>query len=239
MPGESYRVCTACGQQARVPAGNEGEVAGVPTCRNSWCVTPDRPLDAVFSIGNYNGSFRRAIVAYKYRADLRWARLFGRLLYGFLVGHANWFEEYGVICPVPSYPAGARRPWGHVELFCAELGRLAGAEWPVQPLVTKSLETEPMSAKAHPMRRQIARTKLSGAFVVVAPIDVVAARVIVVDDVCASGETLLAVARACAKRVAADVSGLVLARASWHPRRSVAAAAQDGDDRAPPRAVIS
>ena len=121
----------------------------------------------------------------------------------------------GALVPRP----GARRPWGHVELFCAELARLAGAEWPVQPLVTKSMETEPMSAKAHPVRRQIARTMLPGAFSVAGPVDVMGRRAIVVDDVCASGATLLAVATALRNGGAADVTGLVLARASWHPAR--------------------
>lgn len=155
---------------------------------------------------------------YKYGADLRWARLFGGLVHRFLVNHPTWFEEYGVICPVPGYRGpDARRSWGHVELLCAELARLAGAEWPVQALVAKTVETEPMSAKPQAARRHIARSALSGAFVVVAPDEVVGRRIVVVDDVCASGETLLAVAHTLHGAGAAEVSALVLARASWRP----------------------
>jgi len=164
---------------------------------------------------------RSAIVSYKYAGDLRWARLFGRLLHGFLARHANWFEEYAVICPVPSFTgAGARRPWGHVELFCGELGRLAQGEWPVQRLVAKVTETVPMSAKARAVRRQIGRRLVTGALVVPPGADVAGRRIVVVDDVCASGETLLAVARTLREAGAAEVAGLVLARASWCPERS-------------------
>ena len=75
-----------------------------------------------------------------------------------------------MICPVPSFTGqGARRPWGHTELVCAEVGRLTGAEWPVESLVTKVAETEPMSAKARPARRAIARTGLVTAFRVPQP----------------------------------------------------------------------
>lgn len=147
MPVQRRWVCSACGQTAA--AVGPGGGGAPPRCRNAWCSSADRPLAAIFAVGTYEGAFRRAIVSYKYRRDLRWAPVFGRLLHGFLERHATWFEEFGVICPVPSFIGqGARRPWGHTELVCAEVGRLAGAEWPVESLVTKVAETEPMSAKA-------------------------------------------------------------------------------------------
>ena len=222
MPGNHYWVCSACGQRALTPGATAQP--GAVACRNSWCAAADRPLGAVHSVGAYHGALRRAIVAYKYGADLRWAQLFGRLVHTFLARHANWFEEFGVICPVPSFSGpGARRSWGHVELFCAEVGWLAGAEWPVEQLVSKVAETQPMSAKPQPVRRRIAREALAGALVVTRPEQVRGRRVVVVDDVCASGQTLLAVARALRQAGAAEVTGLVLARASWHPGRSRAA----------------
>jgi predicted amidophosphoribosyltransferase len=173
----------------------------------------DRPLSAIFAVGNYEGAFRRAIVSYKYRGDLRWAPVFGRLLHGFLQRHATWFEEYGVICPVPSFIGeGARRPWGHTELVCAEVGRLAGAEWAVEHLVSKVAETEPMSAKARPVRRAIARTGLAMAFTVPQRAAAQGRRVLLIDDVCASGWTLLTVSRALLDAGAEEVAALVLAR---------------------------
>jgi predicted amidophosphoribosyltransferase len=90
-------------------------------------------------------------------------------------------------------------------------------EWSVEQLVVKAVETETMSAKPHPIRRRIARDVLPAAFVVPRVDDVMGRRVVIVDDVCASGGTLLAVAGALRKAGAAEVTGLVLARASWHP----------------------
>jgi predicted amidophosphoribosyltransferase len=211
MPVQRPWVCSACGQTAA--AVGPGGGGALPRCRNPWCSSADRPLGAIFAVGTYEGAFRRAIVSYKYGRDLRWAPVFGRLLHGFLERHATWFEEFGVICPVPSFIGqGARRPWGHTELVCAEVGRLAGAEWPVERLVTKVAETEPMSAKARPVRRAIARTGLATAFTVPQPAAAEGRHILIVDDVCASGWTLLTVSRALRDAGAEEVAALVLAR---------------------------
>jgi predicted amidophosphoribosyltransferase len=101
--------------------------------------------------------------------------------------------------------------------MCAELARSAAGEWPVQSLVAKVCETEPMSAKGRPQRRQIARQLATAAFVVPDPPDVDGRRVLVVDDVCASGETLLSTGEALRRAGAAEVSALVLAQARWRP----------------------
>jgi predicted amidophosphoribosyltransferase len=161
---------------------------------------------------------RKAIVAYKYGRDLRWARIFGGLLHRLLAQHATWFEEYGVICPVPSFTGrDARRAWGHVELICTQLSWLAGGEWPVESLVVKVAETEPMTAKARSARRHLAASALADAFVVPDRSAVDGRRVLLVDDVCASGWTVLTVARALRQAGAQEVSALVLARARWRP----------------------
>jgi predicted amidophosphoribosyltransferase len=223
MAHEGTKICSACGQ----PAGRRGDPPQIeagetahaphPVCRNVWCSRPDRPLRSVYWVGAYEGALRAAIFAYKYRGDLRWARPFANMLFGFLNHHAIWFEEFHVICPVPSFRGPtARREFGHVELLCAELAFLAGGTWPVELLVTKTAETEPMSAKAHTARRRIGRTSLSAALSVVDERQVEARRVLIVDDVCTSGETLLAVAGALRDAGADEVSALVLARAYWH-----------------------
>jgi predicted amidophosphoribosyltransferase len=214
MLTEGRWVCSVCGQMAA-----EDSIAGLgggsapPICRNAWCTMPARPLGAIFAVGNYEGAFRRAIVSYKYGYNLRWAPVFGRLFHGFLQRHATWFEEYGVICPVPSFIGqGAHRPWGHTELVCAEVSRLAGVQWPVESLVSKVAETEQMSAKARPARRAIARTGLVTAFTVPKPSEAKGRHILLVDDVCASGWTLLTVSRALLDAGAEEVAALVLAR---------------------------
>lgn len=228
-----YAACSACGQPVPSPRG-AAKTGGPPPCRNLWCAATDRPLQAVFSVGRYEAALRRAIIAYKYRADLRWARPFGGLLHGFLSSHATWFEEYDAICPVPSFlGSGARRRWGHVELFCAEAASLSGVEWPVLELVVKTRETAPMSGQPRHLRRQIGAAMLASALVVPCPDEVAGRRVVIADDVCASGETLTAVARALRQAGAAEAVALVLARAAWHPAGGRGAAERS------PSAVIS
>lgn len=212
MPTKGIWTCTACGQVYK--SNPEG------VCRNFWCAAPGRPLESVFAVGNYEGALRKAIVAYKYRWDLRWARPFGGLLSGFLARHATWFEEYEVMCPVPQFAGpGARRPWQHVGLVCAEASRLSGGAWPAESLVDKVVETGVMSTKSHTARRELAGKSLTRAFRVVDRAGVQGSRILLVDDVCASGYTLLTVARVLKRAGAEDVTAVVLARARWRPER--------------------
>jgi predicted amidophosphoribosyltransferase len=220
VPIERAWVCTVCGQAVVRPGRSvAGPSRSGQRCRNLWCAAPGRSLEAVFAVGSYEGALRKAIVAYKYRWDLRWARPFGALLYRFITRHPTWFEEYAVICPMPQFMGpGGRRPWEHVGLVCAEVSRLADGEWPVERLLTKVCETDLMSSKDKLARRELARRSLRRAFVVTDPTAVEGRRILLVDDVCASGYTLLTVARALRRAGADEVAALVLARARWHPQ---------------------
>jgi predicted amidophosphoribosyltransferase len=172
----------------------------------------------VHAVASYTGALRRAIVAYKYGGDLRWAKTFGLVLSAFLTRHATWFEEFSVVCPVPAFAGpGAHREWGHVELICRELSWSAAGMWPVEPLLAKVTETEPMSGKGRPARREIGKRLMGSGFVVPPGIDVRGARAVLVDDVCASGETLLSAAAALRLAGAEEVTAVVLARARWRP----------------------
>jgi predicted amidophosphoribosyltransferase len=168
----------------------------------------------VFAVGNYSGALRKAIVAYKYGGERRWARPFARLLRDFLDKHATWFEEYSVLCPVPSFTGpGARRSWGPAELLCSELRLLAGGSWPVEALAAKVAETEPVSGRTAPQRRQIVAGPLRANLVVPAPSAVRGRKVLVVDDVVASGGTVRALGGSLRDAGADEVAALVLARA--------------------------
>jgi predicted amidophosphoribosyltransferase len=213
--------CAVCGGRPDFGLAGRSRSAALPPCRNTWCSAPGRPLGAVFAVAAYRGALRRAIVAYKYGADLRWARPFATMVHAFLERYPTWFEEYAVLCPVPGYSGpGARRPWGHVELVCAEVARLAGGQWPVEALVRKVCETEPMRARTRADRRRLGRRSLGQALVVPGAAEVRDRRVLLVDDVCASGQTLLAVAGALRRAGAAEVSAIVLARADWRTREA-------------------
>jgi predicted amidophosphoribosyltransferase len=83
----------------------------------------------------------------------------------------------------------------------------------VERLVRKVAETEPMSATSQPERRRIAGESLSRSLVIAPGASTVGRKILVVDDVCASGQTLLAMARVLQAAGADEVAGLVLARA--------------------------
>jgi predicted amidophosphoribosyltransferase len=167
-------------------------------------------------VAPYRGALRRAIVAYKLERDLRWAKPFALLLQGFLRSHENWFDEFGVLCPVPAYDGpGTPGPCGPVELLCRELAALTGAWWPVEPLLAKAVATGEMRPRRRPERRGPGARELARSFYVPSPGQAQGRRVVLVDDVCASGTTLLSAA-ACLRRAGAEeVVGLVVARASW------------------------
>jgi len=169
----------------------------------------------VYAVSRYGGALRRAIVAYKYRQDLRWARPFAGLLGSFLFEHERWFEEMDVLCPVPGYTGGGdQRGWGHIELLGQELAA-ASPGWPVQPLLAKARPTSPLCNQSSSQRRRLARGQLAEAFRVSSAEGVAGRRVVLIDDVCASGSTLLAAAGVLRRAGAEEVIGLVLAQARW------------------------
>lgn len=210
-------MCSVCGQLAP-PASAAAAQPGRPVCLNGWCSQPGRPLAAIYAVAPYRGALRRAVLAYKYQRDLRWARPFATLLHGFLSSHENWFAEFGVLCPVPSYdgtgPQG-QASWRPVELMCRELASLTGAEWPVEPLLAKTSVTGTMRPRRRPERRGPGARELARSLCVPSAGEAVGRRVVLVDDVCASGTTLVSAA-ACLRRAGAvEVVGLVVARAAW------------------------
>lgn len=202
MPATATPTCAACGQ--RLP------------CANPWCQGPGRPLGSVYAVGPYQGALRGAILSYKFGADLRWARPFADLLMSLLTRHATWFEELSVICPVPSFQVPARG--GHIDLICRYVADAAPAravEWPVERLLAKTEPTDVMGDKPLAERRRLGRHSLGRAFAVTPQANIRGRRVVLVDDVCASGSTLYAAAGALHRAGAAEVVGLVLAQAVW------------------------
>lgn len=226
-------ICAICGQPAWVRR-TSGPARSGPTdakawCSNAWCSQPARPLRAVFAVAGYGGALRRAVVAYKYGQDLRWARPFAALLHGFLVSHETWFEEVDVLCPVPAYTGtGAKRGWGHVELMCQELAAVAAPVWPVESLLAKAGPTAPLCNQTRSQRRRLAMAELATAFRASSAEKVAGRRVVLIDDVCASGSTLLAAAGALRQAGAEEVMGLVLAQARWRGRPGDSPGSGDG-----------
>ncbi len=186
-------------------------------CPNRWCRRPDRAFSVVFAVGVHEGSFRRAVLRYKYRGERWWARVFARLLAEYLETNATWFEEFDTLVAMPSHRGpGARRGWDPVGEVVERLGGLVGAGWEVlADAVVKTAETPPMQGRCWAERQAIAAGPLRRCLVVPAPERVAGARILVVDDVLTEGSTLREVARALRGAGALEVAGLVLARQRW------------------------
>ncbi|HLH46337.1 MAG TPA: phosphoribosyltransferase family protein [Acidimicrobiales bacterium] len=205
--GNAPRRCAACGQQ---------RVAGRP-CPTPWCGRPDRAWSVAFSVGEYTGALRYAILRYKYAGE-RWrAGAFARLIAGYLDRNSGWFDDFGVIVGTPAYTGpGARRSWDPVGHILAELRPIVGATWSVHPeVVAKQRETPPLSGRSAGERWTTAVGELRDALVVPRSEVVRGERVLLLDDVMAEGSTLHEVGRALRSAGAVEVAGLVLARPAW------------------------
>lgn len=209
-------VCLACFERATGTSfGDRGCAAcGQPgQCSNTLCGRRDRGFSVAFPVGAYGGPLRRAIVAYKYRGEHWWAGVFARLLAGVLGRHAAWFEEFGLLMPVPGFggPA-ARRRWEPVGAIAAELaGRTPG--WDVvSDVLVKTAETPALTGRGRDDRRSTAESQLRGALQVRSAERVTGQRILVIDDVLTDGATLREVAFALRAAGAVEVAGLVVAR---------------------------
>jgi predicted amidophosphoribosyltransferase len=211
--------CPVCGQRLAVAA----------SCSNDWCGRGDRWWSAAWSIGPNLGPLREALLRYKYRAEMAWSAIFGRLLVGYLDDHMPWFDDYDALVGVPAFLGpGARRAWDPVGHVLAVANDLAGRRWPVErEAIVKTAETAPMAGLRLVPRRASAEGELRHSLRVPDPSRVAGARLLVVDDVFTEGSTLREVARALRRAGAVEVGALTLARQPWSPHRVAPTARRD------------
>jgi predicted amidophosphoribosyltransferase len=222
-------VCLACFERSTAASFRDVgcSVCGQPlagaSCPNRLCGRADRGFSVVFPLGAYEGSLRRAIVAYKYRGQRWWAGVFARLLAGMLGGRAPWFEEFGLLVAVPSFSGpAARRRWDPVGAVASELaGRIPGWDTAREVLV-KTTETPALTGLDRLDRRLTAESRLRAALDVASAGQVTGRRVLVLDDVFTEGATLREAAFALRAAGAEEVAGLVVARSVLRRSRPLA-----------------
>jgi predicted amidophosphoribosyltransferase len=159
------------------------------------------------------GALRRAIDRYKVDGKIAWARIFARVLLGYLDAHPRVFERYELIVPSPTFVGAGGRAFDHT----AEVIEWAQVEdvneWPFATgVIEKVRSTTAFRGRTWQQRREIAETELRQALVVPKPKIVAGNRVLVYDDVYTEGLTLREVARAVRAAGAVEVSEVVLAR---------------------------
>jgi predicted amidophosphoribosyltransferase len=159
------------------------------------------------------GPLRRAIDRYKVDGKQAWARIFGRVLLGYLDAHDTEFQGYELIIPSPTYVGDGGRAFDHTALVIESAAFEDDGTWPFETdVVQKSAATTPFRGKTWQRRHEIAEHELRPALTIPDPEMVRGKRILVYDDVYTEGLTLREVARSLRNAGAVEVSEVVLAR---------------------------
>lgn len=195
--------------------------AATGTCRNRLCSKPDRKIGRVDAVAVLSGPLQQKIHAYKYDGKWGWSVIFGRLVLGHL-------QEYwppsavDLIVANPTYrPPGApgigNAPHGHTELVLAAARKEdVLREYPFSfDVIVKTGET-PKSASGTYAQKAKAAEALRQVLHIPDPAITTGRRIMVYDDVCATGLQFDSIAdHLITVGGAAQVFGLALARAPW------------------------
>lgn len=197
--------CSLC-ELALKPDGS----CGNPLCR--WDES-SRYFRSVSAISMRTGPLRRAIDRYKVDGKRAWARIFGRVLLGYIGAHDAEFHGYDLIIPSPTYVGDGGRAFDHTALVIESAAFEDDGTWPFETgVVQKSGATTPFRGKTWQRRYEIAELELRPALTLSDPDLVRGKRILVYDDVYTEGLTLREVARSLRDAGAVEVSEVVLAR---------------------------
>ncbi len=204
--------CLICSQQLS-SGGN---------CPNELCHDPGRRISRIHAVAYRTGPLQRIINNYKYEGASGWSGVFGRLVLGWLEQHAR-DRPPDLIVANPTFTGPGGRPFGHTE---AVLWRAAAedgaARWPFDlmwpPAIVKAGPTAASAGDTAPAKLAAAR-ELRSALRIPDPDRIAGRRILVYDDVCTTGSQLDMIAGCLLDEGrAAEVEGLVLARAPWRGR---------------------
>lgn len=169
------------------------------------CRMEENDFDRLRSFGAYDAELRALIVLLKYNGVRPLARPLGGWL-ALAAQQCPALVEVDALVPVPLFPARQRaRGFNQAELLARELGR-----WVKLPTETRCLarvKDTPSQAGLTPLQRV---ENVRGAFAATTKLDT--ARILLLDDVCTTGATLNACARALKQAGAAQVNALTVAR---------------------------
>lgn len=194
------------------------------TCPNWLCDDPDRRIERIDAIAYLSGALQRKIHRYKYDGKVGWALIFGRLLVGWLEAHATQNPPDLIVAnPTFTDPGGSNI--GHTERIIEKAATAdTEARWAFDvenetPAIIKLGPTEKSAGRTAAAKRASA-AKLRRLLEIPDPAITEDRRILVFDDVCTTGSQLDTVAECLLDEGnAAEVRGLVLARAPWRPKK--------------------
>jgi predicted amidophosphoribosyltransferase len=203
LPLVGEHACAVCSQLL------DGNVC----CPNELCRDGRRRVGRIQAVAYQSGPLRQVLYDYKFRGARGWAVVLGRLVLGWLAAHAS--DPADLIVANPGWPGPDGSFFLHAEsVLAAAAGQEAG--WPfAQGVIVKSGPTARSADASADAKRAVGR-ELRGLLLVPDPARTAGRRILVFDDICTTGRQLDAVA-ACLLDAggAAQVDGLVLARAQW------------------------
>jgi ComF family protein len=184
-------LCECCGRE--VGAGN----------RCQQCARERPKIDGIRACSRFEGAIQQAVYRLKYSGQ----RALAEPLADYLACLAEVLPRAEAIVPLPLHPKRERRRGYNQSLLLAQaLGQRLGL--PVRPLAARIKDTPSQVGKS---RRERA-VNVNGAFACTQPEQASGRRLLLVDDVCTTGSTLLACAEPLLRANAASVWGLVVAR---------------------------
>ncbi|HEY5609744.1 MAG TPA: phosphoribosyltransferase family protein [Thermoanaerobaculia bacterium] len=169
------------------------------------CRDRETSLDWIDAWGDYSGGLERVIHAFKFeRHDFLSGPLAGLL---FETWSSRADAEFDAVVPVPMHRKKLRRRgYNQAELLARGLARRTGIR-----LERRMLESTGLRETQSTLARDERAANVRGAFVAASAAN--ARSILVVDDICTTGETLRACADALHAAGAARVSALAVARA--------------------------
>jgi predicted amidophosphoribosyltransferase len=198
--------CAVCGRPCHLDKAR---------CGNALCDQGEetRFFRRVWGITDRSGVMGYAVDLYKVEGVHGWAGIFARMLLNYLDDNERIFRPYELIIPSPTYLGDREDELDHTGEVIVRAIEQDRRSWPFQLGVVEKLgPTSQLRGRASFERERIAATELRTALRVPEPNRVSGKRVLVFDDVYATGMSLREVARALFLSGAREVSGVVLAR---------------------------
>lgn len=178
-------------------------------CGNRLCRDPARGFGTAHVIAVHRDEFRAKNLRYKNDGKTAWARIFGRIIVGYLDEHAEQFGSVELIVPNPSHSR-----WHNERVIDA--ARDEDPFWPFDQspwALTKTVDT-PRSA-GNGLDAKLAAARQHTAALAIDASRIRGRRILVYDDVFTTGAQLHEVGKLLRSHGATSVDGLVLARAPW------------------------
>jgi ComF family protein len=197
------RICDTCA--SRIPWIDSGQCArcGLPLEAGRFHACIDSPLRFIRSAAVFSGPMRKALHALKYYSDRPLAEDLVRL------AHGHWTPptwEFDCLVPVPLGPLRERaRGYNQSRLLADALSRITGI-----PIAPNSLERVRETRTQVGLSLGARKENMANAF---RASGVGGRTVLLIDDVCTTGSTLLSCAAALLQAGCNEVGALTLARA--------------------------